>query len=87
MDAKNKIVKEHLNSALKITAIADKHATEGLNESKDLLHHMAAIVSENEDFWNELTEAKWMVDEFTTMMFRIKNFRNELAQRYGSYED
>lgn len=87
MDAKNRIVKEHLNYALKITAIAVKHATEGLNESKDLLHNMATIVSVNEDFWNELTEAKWIVDEFTTMMFRIKNLRTELAQRYRSYED
>ena len=87
MDAKNRMVKEHLNYALKITAIADQHAIEGLKESKDLLHNMATIVSENEDFWNELTEAKWMVDEFITMMFRIKNLRNELIQRYRSYED
>lgn len=86
MDAKDRMVKEHLNYALKITAIANKHATEGLNESKDLLHNMATIVSVDEDYWNELTEAKWIVDEFITMIFRIKNLRKELAQRYGSYE-
>lgn len=87
MDTKNKMVKEHLNYALKITAIADKHAIEGLKESEDLLRNMTTIVSVNEEFWNELAEAKWMVDEFTTMIFRIKDLRKELAQRYGSYED
>ena len=87
MDTKNRMIKEHLNNALKITAIADKHASEGLKESVNLLHHMAAIVSENKDFWNEMTEAKWMVDNFITIMFRFKNLRKELAQRYGSYED